>query len=246
MLPVEAVRRTYARIARRYDRAVRLFPLFGVRIGHYRREAIRALNVSAGATVVELGCGTGLNFPLLQEVVGPSGRIIGVDLSREMLHQARRRVVQHGWPNVDLCQNDLAEYSFPPDVDGVLSTFAITLSPEYDAVIQRAARALCAGGRMVVVDFKRADSWPVWLLQLAAWLNRSFAVTLDLGERHPWESIARHMKPTEISHYYGGAVYLAAGMSLRSCEELKVNSRELHRPFMFARLFSSSGTNAER
>lgn len=187
-----------------------MFPLVGVRMGRYRREAVRVLEMRPGATVVELGCGTGLNFPLLQAAVGPSGRVIGVDFTPEMLEQARRRVMQHGWSNVELYRSDFAEYSFPAGVDGILSTFAITLSPDFDAVIERAARALNPRGKLVVLDLKRPDGWPDWLARFAAWLNRPFAVTLDLAERRPWESIARHMHSLEFRQYYAGAVYLAA------------------------------------
>ena len=219
MLPREAVRGTYERIASRYDLVVKLFPLFGVRMGRYRRIAVRALNVRPGATIVELGCGTGLNFPLLYAAVGPRGRIIGVDFSRQMLEQARRRAVRHSWANVEFCHCDIAEYRWPSAVDAVLSTFAITLSPDFDAVIGRGARALNPHGRLVILDLKYPEGWPDWLVRLAARLNRPFAVTLDLGERHPWESIAKHMRSAAWAQYYGGAVYVARGMSFRTATD---------------------------
>ncbi|MCG6970554.1 MAG: methyltransferase domain-containing protein [Gammaproteobacteria bacterium] len=50
------------------------------------------MQLAPGGTVVDLGCGTGLNFPLLQQAVGPVGRVISVDLSAEMLARAGKRV----------------------------------------------------------------------------------------------------------------------------------------------------------
>jgi demethylmenaquinone methyltransferase/2-methoxy-6-polyprenyl-1,4-benzoquinol methylase len=132
MLTVEQIREVYRRIARRYDRAVALFPVFGVRMGRYRRDAVVALGLAPGQTVVELGCGTGLNFPLLLDAVGPHGHVIGVDLSDAMLVQARGSIQHRGWRNVELVCADIADYGLPPGVDAVLSTFAITLVPAFD------------------------------------------------------------------------------------------------------------------
>jgi len=121
---------------------------------------VEDLRLDAGDAVVEIGCGTGLNFPLLQEKIGPAGQIIGVDLTPAMLKKARLRVQHRGWPNVTFVNEDAAAFSFPSSVDDVFSTFAPTLVPEYDAVIRNAAAALAPGKRMVVLDFKRSDRWP--------------------------------------------------------------------------------------
>lgn len=81
----------YRKRARLYDWSAQLYYLIGFREWAYRKEAIRALRLVPGATVVEIGCGTGLNFSLLRKEVGETGRIIGVDLTDEML---RRRVIE--------------------------------------------------------------------------------------------------------------------------------------------------------
>src|SRR5689334_7008047 len=91
----------------------------------WRKEAVRTLGLTRGDRVVDIGCGTGLNFGSLQEAVGPEGRIIGVDLTDAMLDQARQRVTEHGWTNVELVQSDAAQYAFPDHVDGIISVFAL-------------------------------------------------------------------------------------------------------------------------
>lgn len=211
MFSVDEVRRIYARTARGYDWAVRAFPLFGARMHRYRRAAVDALELRPGSTVVDLGCGTGLNLPLLEERVGPEGRVIGVDLTDEMLERARDRATRRGWSNVDWIRSDVADYEIPDGIDAVLSTFALTLSPAYDEVIGRVSRALRARGRLAILDLRHPDRWPEPLVRLAAWLNRPFAVTLDLGERHPWESVARHLDDVSYQEYYAGAIYLSVG-----------------------------------
>lgn len=84
--------------AKHYDFSLRLFNLIGFRYQQYRKEAVNRLNLKAGNTVVDLGCGTGLNFPLLEKQIGPEETtIIGVDLSESMLQQAQQRVSKAGW-----------------------------------------------------------------------------------------------------------------------------------------------------
>lgn len=73
----------YRQRAPRYNLAVNLFDVFawfGFNISGWRRQAVSALNLKPGDTVVDIGCGTGLNFPLLHRAVGPEGTIIGGDM----------------------------------------------------------------------------------------------------------------------------------------------------------------------
>lgn len=201
----------YRKRAARYDLAIWIYQLFGFRMDWYRQLSVDALQLRPGDAVIELGCGTGLNFPLLRRAVGAEGRIIGVDLTDAMLDKARSRVRRADWHNVDLVQADVSAYAFPAGVAGVLSTFAITLVPEYDEVICAASRALKRGGRLAVFDLKKPSNWPDWLIRVAAWLNKPFGVSLELAERHPWESIGRYLTSVQYQEHYAGALYLAVG-----------------------------------
>src|ERR1700691_4429130 len=120
----------YRKRAKRYDWTTLLLYVVGFRHWAYRKRAIESLALKQGDTVVELGCGTGLNFSLLLERVGPSGKIVGVDLTDAMLDGASARITAHGWSNVELVKSDAADFVFPSAVDGILSTFALTLVPE--------------------------------------------------------------------------------------------------------------------
>ena len=207
-------RSLYRKRARRYDLWVEVYSLFGFKMRQYRQDTVSALALKPGDTVVELGCGTGLNFGYVERAVGPTGKIIGVDLTDSMLDVARQRIADRRWTNVALVQADLAEWEFPVGVSGVYSTLALTLVPEYDAVIQRASRALKPKGRLAVFDIKEPEGWPTWLVRFAAWLNKPFGVSLALANRHPWESIRRYLTQTDYGEYYFGMLYLCAGMKV--------------------------------
>ena len=207
----EQVAAVYRRRAKRYDITANLFYLIGLREQHYRRLAVRRLELGRGDTVIEIGCGTGLNFALLEDAIGPEGRLIGVDLTPEMLAQAEARVRRRGWRNVALVQAAAADYRFPAPVDGILSTFALTLEPDFDGVIARGAAALKPGRHWVVLDLKLPAGRLRRLAPLLVPLLRPFAVSLKLAERHPWEAMQRHLKATRMEDVYFGFCYIATG-----------------------------------
>src|SRR5215475_7472179 len=157
---------TYRRMAKHYDFTSRLYPAPGYPQQAQRRRAVQALGLHAGASVIDVACGTGLNFPLVEEVIGPSGRILGVDLTDAMLARAQDRIERNGWSNITLVQADAAAFDFPAEADAILSTYALSQVPECAAVIAHGAAALSNGGRWAVLDLKVPDKTPGWLAQL--------------------------------------------------------------------------------
>jgi len=212
----EEVNEVYRRRARFYDWSVNAYYLIGFRWWAYRRRAIAALGLQPGATIVEVGCGTGLNFRLVQESIGLSGRLIGVDLCTDMLKQARQRVAAKGWSNVELVQARAPDYDFPSSVDAVFSTFALSLEPRFDEVIAKAAMALVAGGRFVLLDLRMPDNWLRNLAPVLVWLVRPFAVSLEVAKRQPWKSLQRHFPQYNYQEGYLGIVYIAVGQQTRT------------------------------
>lgn len=216
----------YRKRARHYDSYAGFFPRIGLALWAYREKAVQALNLHEGDRVVEIGCGTGLNFPLLEDAVGSGGAIIGVDLTDAMLEQARKRIDTFGWKNISLIQSDAADFVFPEGVDGVISTYALTLVPEYDDVIQNGSRALKPGRRLVVVDFKMpAQALSQKLASLMAlFLIRPFGGSISMANRHPWESMSKYLQNVEMTEFYMGMVYLAVAEKASVFESAGVQS----------------------
>jgi ubiquinone/menaquinone biosynthesis C-methylase UbiE len=206
---------TYRKKAKHYDVTSRLYPAPGYPQRAQRLRAVRALGLRAGDSVIDMACGTGLNFPLLEKVVGPGGRIVGVDLTDAMLARAQDRIAANGWSNISLVQADAAGFDFPAEIDGILSTYALTQVPECAKVIARGAAALSGGGRWAVLDLKVPDNTPGWIAQLGTATVRPFASIDEWTMRRPWEEIRAAMQEeladpswTELCF---GTAFLAAG-----------------------------------
>ncbi len=211
MLSKHEVQAMYQSGAKHYEFTMQLFRLIGLRMKAYRSRAVELLRLQRGDFVVELGCGTGLNFPGILEQIGPEGRLVGVDLTPKMLTIARKRVKRSGWKNVELVHSDIAAYDFPEGVNGALSTGVFGYVAEYDRVIQTASHALVRGGRLVIVDGKQPERLPSWLFKVVLWLGRPFGATRDYFEHHTWEAVERYFRETTFEQMYGGMVYISAG-----------------------------------
>ena len=206
---------TYRKKAKHYDVTSRLYPAPGYPQRTQRLRTVQALGLRPGDTVIDMACGTGLNFALLQQAVGPDGRIVGVDLTDAMLARAQDRIKANGWSNVSLVQSDALAFDFPAEVDAILSTYALTQVPECAEVIAHGAAALSARGRMAVLDLKVPSSTPAWLAQVGTATVRPFASIDQWLMRRPWEAIRAAMQQ-ELADFtwtelFFGTAFLAAG-----------------------------------
>jgi demethylmenaquinone methyltransferase/2-methoxy-6-polyprenyl-1,4-benzoquinol methylase len=217
--PIDPTRRhlikTYRKRAKHYDITSRFYPVPGYPQRAQRLRAVQALGLRAGDSVVEIACGTGLNYPLIEQAIGPSGRIVGVDLTDAMLAQAQDRIERNGWRNISLVHADAADFDFPSSVDAILSTYALTQIPECTEVIASGATALSRGGRWVVLDLKVPENTPRWLGRLGITIVRPFASIDEWTMRRPWEAIRTAMQgelaDLRWTELFFGTAFLAAG-----------------------------------
>ncbi|MFC7131856.1 MULTISPECIES: class I SAM-dependent methyltransferase [Salinibaculum] len=144
------VQRYYGRWATLYDRVA---DLPGLR--SWRAATAALLDPAAGDTVVEMGCGTGANVPYLRERVGPDGRVVGVDVTREMLDRAGEHSERTG-PGIDYVQGDATR---PPlrTADAILATFVVGMFADPARVVDRWCDLVGPGGRVALLNFQRSD-----------------------------------------------------------------------------------------
>nr|WP_314842046.1 methyltransferase domain-containing protein [uncultured Microbacterium sp.] len=161
-----------ASLMRRYGVGARWYDvLSGERLVYRagRLAGIALLDPGPGDAVVDLGCGTGLNFALLLEATGPSGVVVGIDRSPEMLSMAQRRIDREGWgARVRLIRADAAELT-PEQVaqaldslrpggderaDAVLATYSLSVITERDEAWRRVRASLRPGARACIVDMQ--------------------------------------------------------------------------------------------
>jgi len=118
-------------------------------------------NLKPGETVLDLGSGAGIDVFLAAQQVGESGRVIGIDMTPEMLQRARENAAKHGIENVEFRQGDIE--AMPVDdasVDVVISNCVINLVPDKRSVYSEMHRVLRPGGRFIVSDMVTYGTMP--------------------------------------------------------------------------------------
>jgi arsenite methyltransferase len=159
----------------------------------------------AGATVLDIGCGAGIDALLAARAVGPEGRVIGLDLLPEMCERARTHAREAGLANVEFVEGEMEAIPLPDDsVDAIISNGVINLSARKMRALFECARVLRPGGHLCLTDvtIDEAGLPPEVLTHPAAWsgcaagamserallraLGRVGLVDVTVHERHPF------------------------------------------------------------
>lgn len=173
----------------------------------YRSRVMRQLGLGATSAVLDVACGTGLNFDYLQRAVRGTGRIVGLDNSAKTLELARRRIGRRGWSNVELVEVSSADYRPEERFDAAVCTFAIDIIPRWQETIDMMVDAVRPGGRLGIIGFRESARLPYSALNP---LWRAIAAPLGGAElnRKVRERIGHSCDEAFYEEVYGGFYYL--------------------------------------
>jgi ubiquinone/menaquinone biosynthesis C-methylase UbiE len=151
----DPLRQAKAKAAATYDAAADHFddePLaFWERIG---RRTVERLGLPAGAKVLDVGCGTGASALPAAHAVGPSGSVVGVDLSARLLDRARAKARTQGLSNIDFRQADMTSLGYPDGgFDAVVSVFSVFFVPDMEGLVRELWRMVRPGGELAVTTW---------------------------------------------------------------------------------------------
>ncbi len=207
------IERRYQQWAKVYDWLTPLYLLGSEK--RLRERTIASLHLQPGQAVLDIACGTGRNFSLILDKIGPTGRLVGVDYTAAMLARARARVEREGWKNVELIQCDAAQMDLKQTFDAALSTLAIGVIPDYRSALYRMISHLKPGAWLAIGDAKLSTRWYGLLMNWIAYgLGHGAA---EVMTRRPWELLREKLGDFHYEEWAWGFFYVAGG----SCRELE-------------------------
>jgi ubiquinone/menaquinone biosynthesis C-methylase UbiE len=201
-----------------YDHVIsKVHDLLQLPMSPLKKAAVNELDLKRGDHVIAFCCGTGQEFPFIQERIGPEGEILGVDWSDGMLEQARRRIADNGWTNVKLVKGDVT--ALPESVvetasyDAGICTLGLAIISEPEKAFQALKNAVRRGGRIVISDvcsfsgLKSILNPLNTLMDLAGGnTHRSLAHSRVFAEALPSDLLDAKLK-----WHLGGSYYIASG-----------------------------------
>ena len=199
---LERAVRHYDELAPDYDYATR-------RIDGVRARAIEALRLQPGDVVLDAGCGTGFCFRMIEDAIGPSGQLIGIEPSPAMLARARGRVHDAGWPNVTLLNTSGEAAQLPAAPTAILFSYTHDLVRSHAGLSNlfgqsRPGARVAAAGTQLFPKWFFPGNWYLY------YSHRRYITNFESFDA-PWEILGAHLEGFTVSRQFPGERYLARG-----------------------------------
>jgi SAM-dependent methyltransferase len=194
-------------------RLIRPFPDFDFAfIKPLRAKAVALLRLTPGTRALDLGCGPGGSLPFLVDAVGPTGAVVGVEISPDVALNANRRIAHHHWDNVQIIEAPAETAALEGAFDGALMFGApdVYASP---TVIAHLLPHLKPGARIVFFGAKTSRRRLGWILNplLRVIFPKISFPTTPVPNDAPWAVLAPYLSDLAVEEYFFGWMFLAAG-----------------------------------
>src|SRR5262245_42910177 len=193
-------------------RLIRPFPDFDPPfIRPVRQKAVELLKLEEGDRVLDMGCGPGGSFPYLVHAVGPSGQVVGVEISPVMSINARKRIEKNGRRNVEVMEADARTVQLTGTFDGLLM-FA-TDGRLLDEALENIFPHLRENARVVAFGAKMSSNrlGKIWNPVLKMLFKLTFSTT-PRPDYKPGRMMAKRVENLDIEEYFMGLMFLASGL----------------------------------
>lgn len=217
-------------VAKNYDEASRWYDLFTkflldwlLGLGKYRERVLDRLGDLQGSRILEIGCGTGLNFKHILPRLQPDGALVGLDYSTGMLEKARQKIEVKDWKRVALVKDDAVKLEkVQGSFDAIVAYWCYGIVHDLDEALESALGILSPGGRIAILDFQRTKPENRWLRLLYPLYRRLLIAAKidspeDLDDEHiqqKWAKarlLLRHRLKNyhEESYLFGTGVFIS-------------------------------------
>jgi SAM-dependent methyltransferase len=145
-------------------------------VGPFGDAALEAAAPRTGERVIDIGCGCGDTSIAMARMVGPTGAVVGIDVSQPMLAVARSRGAPADCAQLAFCEGDASEAALPPNIDLLFSRFGVMFFSQPSAAFRHLRKALRTGGRCVFVCW-RAPRDNAWAMAPLAAARKAMGIT---------------------------------------------------------------------